>query len=839
MKHGFFYRKAVRFAGMLGLVILMTWAGRAAAANVWDYNTGLKVTGDSGLLGASDARSIFGAPVGSLDSGQHIAMFEDAHPEPYAHWVEWETPKPVEVKSVRISGSDDAPSTTNREFKAMRLYAKVDGKWKQFYEFTPVSPYKYEDPTTRVLKGDNLNEPVRARQFRAEFDQHDVVAGQPCGGPRIILLEGFDTMLPINQRAIVPGPKYFNLILHNQADTSIVGMHRFVDGARERGLLDQMHMTIILNGEEATLMPDEKNFFRSLYDQGHEFATEWASERTAVAKYLDIPESSITSIGSQLFGDADMEEQALDTTDGFQACAHACVEGNSLAEFWDIPHNWEGAPMFPYWVQWNAEKPLSTDRTNRELDRDHAMLELQWSTRTLWHSYDRFPIPQCWHFGEPLKKQQWNVGQLVKRGEKGGWWRVELEEYERNLRLGRTPFLYINNASEANIFTPNGPWSPMLDNDEALECALDMCQMLIERDWKMITMREFTDWYAKQYPCPDAPSMLFLMNDTLADRIDRDGRVIIGHGRLLHAETKYFQISDNENQIAPEMVVAYALRTPNLLRNGYTFADPDKWNEKESWDGHYASTTGNAVFWNPGQPLSDVNGKPYFPPSKSPECQNRVFTLYVGDQWEPFQWVTGNFFGVLRDGDILRWSKEMAEPLPGTDTRVIYHHTLDGPVHHVRVEVVGDDAVGKPVRLRLGPYFHQGWDHHSFEKLDDPRVPDPAVAGQERNVFGRVGGQEFAYSESNNERRVESHPLADGKLDIFNRNPGNPDSTCDDNPAFNRGMTVTVDNAPDATVDWIDEPGPNVNVTAEIQFGPHKAGRQYEFSFTYWPGEPK
>ena len=267
------------------------------------------------------------------------------------------------------------------------------------------------------------------------------------------------------------GPKFCNIILHNQGADSIVGLHRFVDAAAQRGLPGRMHLTIIMNGLEPEIQAGEQAFFKGLHEAGHEIGVERMEKRAAIAQWLGIPESAIKTHGAQLFGDADVGQQALETTNGFTACANACVEGDSLAEFWDIPHNWEGAPMFPYWVQWNPDNPLLTARTNRELDRDHALLELHWATRTLWHNYDRFPIPQCWHFGEPLKKKQWNVGQLVKRGEKGGWWRVELEQYEANLRLGRTPFLYINTASEGNIFTPNGPWSPMLDNDEAL--ALD------------------------------------------------------------------------------------------------------------------------------------------------------------------------------------------------------------------------------------------------------------------------------------------------------------------------------------------------------------------------------
>ena len=632
------------------------------------------------------------------------------------------------------------------------------------------------------------------------------------------------------------GPKFCNIILHNQGLTSIVGLHRFVDEAKRRGLLDRMRLTIIMNGEESTLQPEERTFFRDLVAAGHEIGIENMQRRPTIAQWLDIPESAITTHGAQLFGDADLEQQALETTEGFRASANACVEGDSLAEFWDIPHNWEGAPMFPYWVQWNPDHPLLTARTNRELDRSHALLELQWATRTLWHNYDRFPIPQCWHFGEPLKKSAWNVGQLVRRGEKAGWWRVELEQYETNLRLGRTPFLYINTASEGNIFTPNGPWSPMLDNDEALECALDLVELLLEHEWNLCTVREFTDWFAGKWPCPKAPSMVYVMNDTLANRDDRDGGVIVGHGRLLHAETQFFQICDPEGRMAPEMIVAYDLRTPNLLRGGYTFANPLKWNEKESWDGHYGSTTGNALFWSPSEPLTDVDGKPYFPPYKDPQCRDRTFTLYVGDAWEPFQFAPGGLFDVRRENETVFWSKEMLAPVARTDTRLVYHHTLDGPEHRVRVEVLGDDAVGKPVNLRLSPYFHQGWDHKAPDTRTDERIPDRATAGQERNVFARAGKHEFAFSETNETLRTESlSRIPGGAVSVYNRNPGRPDGGFDDNPAFNRGFTLTV-NHPKAGVEFIDLPQANPYTTLVIHFPRHKKGIVYEFAFRYWHG---
>jgi len=632
--------------------------------------------------------------------------------------------------------------------------------------------------------------------------------------------------------------KFCNVILHNQETSSIVGLHRFIDGARTRGSLDRIRLTIIMNGREDETMPSEQEFFRGLMNAGHEIAVEWASHRDRTAAWLGIPAEKITTLGAELFADADLESQSKDAQAGFRAVANVCVEGNSLAEFWDIPHNWEGAPMFPYWVQWDDKNPLHTARTNREMDRTNAILELQWASRTLWHNYDRFPIPQCWHFGEPLKQTAWSVGQLVHRKEKGGWWRVELTQYENNLRAGWTPFLYLNTASEGNIFTPKGPWSPMLDNDEALDCALDLVDLMLERGWKLVTVSDFAQWYAKRWPCPAAPSMVYLVDDTLANRRDRDGMTIEGHGRLLHAETKHYQICDHENRLGPEMVIAYDLRTPNLHRNGYTFANPAQWADKASSAGRYASTTGNALFWGPSDSLM-----PYFPPCKPPACRNRTFTFYLGDQWEPYQFVKSRFLDVERKGDEIRWSKITDAPVAGTDIRLTFHHLLQGENHTIRVTVAGDAADGLPARFQLCPYFHQGWDPPlPTEKSSDLRIPDPQKVGQERNVFAQAAGDEFAFSESNDKLNQATFHLTHGtaggplQFSMFNRNPGLPDGAYDDNPAMNRGFTLSID-APEADVRLVDAAGPNPFVTAIVELGKHVGGREYAFTFSYWHGK--
>ncbi len=640
-------------------------------------------------------------------------------------------------------------------------------------------------------------------------------------------------------------PKFCNIVLAD-TDMNLDGMQRFIGGAKARGLWGRFKLTILLHPDSAAAdKPGQREFYRGLHDEGHEIGVFFAGGRPAIAKWLGIPEAEVTTIGFELFGDVDTEEQARASQQGFRATVNACIEGDSmLEERWDIPHNWEGAPYLPYWVQWDADRPADTARVNREMTKKQAALELQWATRTMWHNYDRICLPQCFHFGEPLKHSQWPFQQLAHRGDIW-WWRAEIDELEANLSAGRTPLLYLNTASEANIFSPSGPWAPMLDTEEALSCALDLVALLLDRHWNLVTVREFTDYYAKRWPCPTVPSAAYLMNDTLAGRPDKQGLVVPSHGRLLHAETQHFQIVDHEHRMSPEIVVAYDLQTPNLLRGGYTFGDPDQHGAGQN-PGQYSATTGNALFWSPSAPLANAKGVPYYHSAKPADARDRTFTLYLGDEWEPYQFAEARFINVTRRGSEVAWTKEMLAPVAGTDTKLRYTHRLVGSEHRVEVEVLGKDAVGKPVRLRLCPYFHQGWDT-DYAKPGTPRpatIADPKSAGQERNVFARVGAREFAFSETNPSRTAERITLAAGRarIDLFNRNPGRPRTapgwTIDDNPAMNRGVLVTLDTHA-AAVTLVDAPGPTHYVTAVVDLGPHRPGAKYRFTFTYWHGDGK
>lgn len=638
-------------------------------------------------------------------------------------------------------------------------------------------------------------------------------------------------------------PKICNLIFAD-TDKDIIGMERFISAAKKRGLYDKIKFTVMFHSDRADLdIPGQKETYQRLYRDGNEIGVWYEWMRLKAANWLGIPESKITTSGFQLFGDPDMDEQARETEAGFRASANVCIEGDSFKEeFWDVPHNWEGAPWFPYWTQWDSKRPTSTARVNRELDKTHAMLELQWATRTMWETYDRICLPQNFHFGEPLKKEQWPFSPLVKRGDLS-WWRDEINQYEKNLDAGRTPFLYINTGSESNIFTPNGAWASFLDSDEALDCALDFIQMLLDKGWHLITVSDFVGYYQSRWPCPEAPSSVFLLEDTLAGHKDRNGLTVPSHGRLLRTETKHFQITDHENGMSPEMIVAYDLRTPNLLRGGYTFGDPEVWSVGAN-KAQYASTTGNALFWSPTEALVNAKGEPYYHSNKPEDAKDRTYTLYLGDDWKPYQFTPGKVSDVKRDGSVIRWSKTMKSPIAGTDIRIRYNHILDGSNHKITIDVLGDDAVGMPVRFRVSPYFHQGWDNDYIKagNARNPRIPDPLKAGQERNVFAKTGDTEFEYSESNVVPGRKIMPLQNGNasLSMYNRNPGkdhsDPEWTIDDNPDMNRGFTLSFDGT-GSSVELIDPPGPNHYVTAVINLGKYTKGKSYTFTFHYWHGE--
>lgn len=170
--------------------------------DLWDVSRGTVITGNSPLNptcpGGFDARDIFGGHFSGCTWEAYVAIFQDHKPEGFVHFVEWATPNPVKIRSFNLwaTGSENHPvDPTQREMAKFRLLAKSSGSATYdliLYTFTPSLPYKWVDNVNGLLISSDIK-PVTAREFRAEFINHQVGSGQ--SGPRVIELDGFDEFI--------------------------------------------------------------------------------------------------------------------------------------------------------------------------------------------------------------------------------------------------------------------------------------------------------------------------------------------------------------------------------------------------------------------------------------------------------------------------------------------------------------------------------------------------------------------------------------------------------------------------------------------------------------------
>jgi hypothetical protein len=125
-------------------------------------------------------------------------IFKDGMQDGYVHTLEWETPEPVTLRSIGAIGHHGAASGSDmfgRAFRSFKLLAwnEDSGKFEPFYsEGVPV-PYGAGYCATMLFVFRNLETPVTARRFRAEFVQND--CGRAGLGPRVTQLSGFSQFL--------------------------------------------------------------------------------------------------------------------------------------------------------------------------------------------------------------------------------------------------------------------------------------------------------------------------------------------------------------------------------------------------------------------------------------------------------------------------------------------------------------------------------------------------------------------------------------------------------------------------------------------------------------------
>jgi len=160
---------------------------------IWNANAGLTIIASSPLhsSGIYDARDAFGGTFGTA-TGRDV-VFSDTQSPSFVHFIEWRTPDPVTLKSIRLFADIRPP--VGGEFSTFTLKAKPIGSSTFstiLYYYFPPHPYVLKP--NGVLTEANVV-PTTATDFRAEFLTYP---SQPTRGPRIIEIDGFDQYLPIN-----------------------------------------------------------------------------------------------------------------------------------------------------------------------------------------------------------------------------------------------------------------------------------------------------------------------------------------------------------------------------------------------------------------------------------------------------------------------------------------------------------------------------------------------------------------------------------------------------------------------------------------------------------------
>jgi hypothetical protein len=196
----------------LGVLPTQTDCGTAGVGwDLWNGTRGAQVTGASGFLSGNDTQGpdMFGAADSSPEPG--ITLFRDDESMGFDHWVEWEVPAAVTIRSLHLRAGHDWPGTS-RSFDRFRLLAYDDqaGSFELLSETEHAVPYGGGSVGNEISLCINVPERTATR-FRAEFRQ---ATGGAWPGPRIYELDGFTTPIPALSVAVeeaVPQPGLFLL----------------------------------------------------------------------------------------------------------------------------------------------------------------------------------------------------------------------------------------------------------------------------------------------------------------------------------------------------------------------------------------------------------------------------------------------------------------------------------------------------------------------------------------------------------------------------------------------------------------------------------------------------
>ncbi len=172
--------------------------------DAWDVRRwNIKILGNSplGRVGEDefDIHNLFGnKPSNGLFS---LVTFPHSPPGTI-HWVEWEVPQPITLRSFYLKAGHDA-RTYDRAFSRFTLFGTelATGQQINVFEIQAAVPYPTTPaPAYAVINNAVENDlmlranvvPITACQFRAEFEQPGGV-GPIAAGPRVMDLDGFET----------------------------------------------------------------------------------------------------------------------------------------------------------------------------------------------------------------------------------------------------------------------------------------------------------------------------------------------------------------------------------------------------------------------------------------------------------------------------------------------------------------------------------------------------------------------------------------------------------------------------------------------------------------------
>lgn len=217
---------SIILAAFLCLFILAqsVYALPTSSDDLWDISQGNIVTAHSPLYHTwffavygfnCDARNMFGGYFGTQ------ASWDNPHLETYftqdtgagaIHWVEWQTPSPITLRSFNLVATHSPPhrDINQRGFSQFRLYSG-DGSsnWTLLYELADTDPdgdlYYGGGPTYTGLNYLELAvnvAPTTAQYWRTEFVQY---GESSCfNAVRVNELDGYDTFLPTS--TVIPAP---------------------------------------------------------------------------------------------------------------------------------------------------------------------------------------------------------------------------------------------------------------------------------------------------------------------------------------------------------------------------------------------------------------------------------------------------------------------------------------------------------------------------------------------------------------------------------------------------------------------------------------------------------